>query len=80
MYAGRIPLGVRVFKSNTLYGSGDSEDDPEIRDDQAVERYYLELQIAGENRWGVQMAYPILDDVERFGRDSLGGTLKWIDK
>jgi hypothetical protein len=80
MYVGRIPLAVRVFKSDTLYGSSDYEDDPEIGDDKAVECYYLELQVAGEDRWGVHMAFLTLDEIERYGKDSLGGTLKWIEK
>lgn len=80
MYAGSIPLAVRVFKSSVLYGSGDYQDDPENEGDQAVECYYVQLQVAGEDRWGAYQAFLTFDDIERFGKDSLGGTLKWIDR
>jgi hypothetical protein len=77
LYDGRISLAVRLFESNILYGSGDEEDSPQLRDDQPVKCYYLDLQAGGEERWGSRHAFLTLDDVERFGRDDLGGSLKW---
>ena len=50
LYAGSVPLALRIFKSDIYDGTGDDEDDPEIRDDQAVECYYAELQVASEDR------------------------------
>jgi hypothetical protein len=47
LYDGRISLAVRLFKSGTLWGSGDENDPPDVRDDQAIDCYYLELQVLG---------------------------------
>jgi hypothetical protein len=81
MYDGRIPLAVRVLKSDTLYGSGDYEDDRDVCNDRAVECYYLELQVAGDDRWGsMSGAFLSLEDIERFGRDCLGNSLRWRDE
>jgi hypothetical protein len=80
LYDRRIPLAVRLFKSDTLWGSGDEEDDPYIRDDRAIECYYLELQVAGDERFGCRRAFLTLDEVERFGEEQLGNSLSWSDR
>lgn len=72
-----LPLAVRLFRSDVLYGSGDVYDPPEIQNDRAVECYYMELQVAGEDRWGVLKAFLTEADIDRFNRDQLNGTLEW---
>jgi hypothetical protein len=69
----------RLFKSDTRWGSGDYEDPPEICDDQAIECYYLDLQVAGDERFGSWRTFLTLDDVERYGREQLGNSLRWHD-
>lgn len=39
-----IQCKIRILKWHTLYGSGDYEDEPEIRDDREVECYYVEVE------------------------------------
>jgi hypothetical protein len=79
LYDGRISLAVRLFKSDTRWGSGDYEDPPEVSDDQAIECYYLQLQVAGDERFGSWCGFLTLDDVERFGHEQLGNSLRWHD-
>jgi hypothetical protein len=79
LYDGRISLAVRLFKGDTWWGSGDEEDPPEVRDDRAIECYYLQLQAAGEDRFGSNRGFLTLDDVESFGRDQLGSSLRWYE-
>ena len=79
LYEG-IPLAVRLFEIDTLYGSGDESDDPEVANDQALACFYIELQVIGEDRWGAGRQFCTLEDVERFGREQLGGTLRWYEK
>jgi hypothetical protein len=76
-YDGRISLAVRLFKSGILWGSGDEDDPPEVRDDQAIECYYLELQVVGDERFGSRLAFLTLDEVERFREEQLNGSLRW---
>jgi hypothetical protein len=76
-YARHDPWRFRLFRSDTLYGSGDDED--ELGDDRTVECYYLQLQAAGDERWASSCAFLTLDDVDRFGREELGNTLRWFD-
>jgi hypothetical protein len=78
-YDGRVALAVRLFRSQTLYGSGDEYDDPDDRNDRTVECYYLEFQRAGDDTWGSRRAFLTLDEVDRFGRDELGDTLHWYE-
>jgi len=80
LYDGRISLAVRLFKGDTLWGTGDEEDLPEVRDDRATECYHLQFQVAGDERFGSQRTFLALDDVERFGRKQLGNSLQWHDK
>jgi hypothetical protein len=77
LYDGRISLAVRLFESDILYGSGDEEDPPELREDQFLKCYYLDLQVGGEGRWGSRHVFQTLNDVERFGRNELGDSLEW---
>jgi hypothetical protein len=77
LYDGRISLAVRLFRGDTLWGSGDEEDAPEVRDDQVIECYYLQLQVAGDERFGSWRTFLALDDVERFGRDQLRNSLRY---
>jgi hypothetical protein len=78
MYAGRVPLAVRVLKSDTLYGTGDYEDDPDVCNDRAVECYYLEFQGAGEERWcSMSGAFLSLEDIERYWCEHWGDSLRW---
>ena len=69
LYDGRISLAVRLFKSDTRWGSGDYEDPPEVSDD----------QVAGDERFGSWCGFLTLDDVERFGHEQLGNSLRWHD-
>ncbi len=80
LYDGRVPLAVRLFRSGTLYGSGDEEDPPEVRDVQSVVCYCLELQVAGEERWCSRRTFLTLEEVERFGTNDLNGSLRWHDR
>src|SRR5690242_19040949 len=77
LYNGAITLAVRLFRSATLYGSGDDEEG--AGEDRTVECYYLEVQSAGDERWASRRAFLRLDDIDRFGREELGDTLRWHD-
>jgi hypothetical protein len=57
LYDGRISWAVRLFKGDAWRGSGDEEDPPEVRDDRAIECYYLQLQAAGEDRLAVAVGF-----------------------
>lgn len=78
MYAGSVPIAVRLFRSDMLWGTGDYEDPPEWRDDRQVECYYLEFEMLGEQRWGSRSSFMSIEGVEEYGRQELGGTVTWI--
>lgn len=40
LYDNTVEYEVRIIKWHTLYGSGDYQDSPEIREDQQIECYY----------------------------------------
>ena len=43
-YGGSVTCKLRIVKSDMLYGNGDYEDEPKLRDDKKVERYYIEYE------------------------------------
>ena len=50
LYAGSVEVAVRVRESETRFGSGDHEDEPEVRDDRRERCYYIDWDGAGTNR------------------------------
>ena len=80
LYGGRVRLAARLFRGDTWWGSGDEEDPPELREDQAMECYYLQLQVAGDERFGSWRGFLTLDDVEHFAHDHLSNSLRWHDQ
>lgn len=52
LYDGSIPCEVRIVPHDTLYGTGDYEDPPEISDDREIESYYILFSTSvGEPPW-----------------------------
>jgi hypothetical protein len=72
-------LAVRLFKSDTLYGSGDYEDQPEHGEDRQIECYYAEFQVYGEERWGTIRAFLGHEEILKFNNEQLSGSLRWQD-
>ena len=44
IYGGIRTCNLRIVKWDVIYGSGDYEDSPEIRDDKEIECYYVEFE------------------------------------
>lgn len=79
LYAGWVPIAVRLFRSEVRWGTGDEEDPPEWRDDQNVECYYMEFELLGQQRWGSRRSFVSIQEVDEYGCRELGGTLMWIE-
>ncbi len=47
LYAGTVPVNVRVLYSSQRWGSGDYEDEAPVRDDQNSPCYFLAYEMAG---------------------------------
>ena len=47
LYGGSVPIEVRVLKSVEFWGSGDYEDDEEIRENREELCYFLAFEMAG---------------------------------
>ena len=77
-YAGSIPCEVRIVRHNTLYGSGDDEDSPQIANDREVECFYILYQTpVGEPPWvggGVALS---VDEAVALVESTLGDGIAW---
>ncbi|WP_297429973.1 hypothetical protein [Clostridium sp.] len=48
VYGGSVVCKLRIVKSDMMYGSGDYEDESELRDDKKVECYHIEYESMNE--------------------------------
>lgn len=80
-YADSVSCRVQIVRHDTYYGSGDSEDPPEISNDRDVECYYLLLGTpVGEPRWvGGGVAFSLADAIS-LAQAKVGHSLVWDDK
>lgn len=51
LYNGTVPTGVRILESDTAFGTGDIEDQPDIRDDKRIKCFYVDWCTAGTSDW-----------------------------
>lgn len=47
LYAGSVPVAVRVLLSAETWGTGDYEDEESVRENRQVECYFLAYEMAG---------------------------------
>jgi hypothetical protein len=80
LYSGSLPCEVRIVPYDTLYGSGDYEDSPEISEDRKAPCFYVLFQTpTGEPSWvGGGAALSIAEAVS-IAEAKLGGAVVWHD-
>ena len=49
LYAKHVPCTVRILHGDIIYGSGDYEDPPDLREDRPCECFYIVYQYQGDN-------------------------------
>jgi hypothetical protein len=78
LYDDAVTCEVRIVSHHVLYGTGDHEDPPEIREDREVECYYLLFHTpAGKPEWGGGGGFLSLEQAVLVAESQLGPTLKW---
>jgi hypothetical protein len=79
LFDGTVPVGVRIVKRDTFYGSGDHEDLPEDRENQNVTTFAVWFESTAQpgtfNTGGGQ--YRSLEDAVAGAEKLVGATLKW---
>ncbi|MDI3511345.1 hypothetical protein [Hydrogenophaga sp.] len=80
LYAGVTPCDVRIIRHDTLYGSGDTEDPPELAGNRAVECYYIRYHTpAVTPPWhdgGIALS---LREAMFMAERKLGPVVHWVD-
>lgn len=78
LYDGSVPCEVRVVRHDTLFGSGDVEDAPEIAEDRNVECFYVLYQTPiGRPEWvGGGSAFTLAEAVA-LAEANLNGGVQW---
>lgn len=78
LYAGKVPCEVRIVRHDTLYGSGDHEDPPEVANDRKIECFYILFHTpAGDPPWvggGVALS---IQEATSIAEATLGAGLEW---
>jgi hypothetical protein len=81
LYPNEVPCLVSILKHGWSYGSGDYEDEPEIRDDREGEFYYIEYHApkhTGESKSRVG-AFDSLDEAVQAAVLASNGSVKWTE-
>ena len=79
LYDGTVPCDIRIFKHEKRYGTGDSFDEPEVRDDAGGEFYYIEFGSTVERgkfvsgSWALSSLEAAVEEAER----ATNGTVAW---
>jgi len=79
-YGGEVWAGVRIRVTTTRFGSGDYEDPPEIREDQAVAGFSVEWERADGDGWlsGSGTQFLTLEDALAAVMTATSGTVVWF--
>jgi len=79
LYGGSVPCEIRIVRHNVLYGSGDYEDEPSIREDQKVECFYILFHTpVGDPPWVGGGVARTLDAAILLAEGKTVGGIKWI--
>ena len=81
IYAGEVVCDIRIVKHDWCYGSGDYEDDPEVRDDRQGEFYYVQYGSTtrrGEFT-GLGQCCSSMEEALNEAGAKTNGTVKWND-
>jgi len=80
LYDGTVPSGVRILESQVAFGTGDSEDEPHLRDDKARHCFYVEWATAGslvDWRSAGHGPFRSLAEAETYVSKTSEGTVTW---
>lgn len=80
LYGGSRNLEFRIYLYPFWVGSGDEEDEPNIRDDKVGPAYVVKFQTAEPlSPWTGGGQYESLNDAKQSVASTLGPTLRWDD-
>lgn len=77
LYDGVAPFEVRIVQGDMIYGSGDYEDPPEVREDQDVKCFYVVFDDVGDQTPAVYGVYPTLDEALAGAENAASRTISW---
>lgn len=82
LYDQAVPYKVKIVRSQILYGTGDYEDPPEIREDQEVECFYIWYESPGATEAQKRFfngggEFIELDEAINQVQQATHGTIKW---
>src|SRR5438552_18034679 len=77
--AGTVPVCVRVLSSTETWGTGDYEDDEEIRENQPLACFFLASEMAGApgNFWNLVPNLPTLESAVSIAEEKFPG-ITWF--
>lgn len=81
LYAGSVPVAVRILQSAEIWGSGDYEDEESVREDRSEKCYLLAYESAGApgNFCNLVPNLLSLEDAVSVAEDRFPG-IRWVPK
>jgi hypothetical protein len=81
LYAGTVPVNVRILSSTETWGSGDYEDEESIRENQPIPCFFLAYEMAGApgNFCNLVPNLETLESAIAYAEQKLPG-VKWLSQ